>query len=247
MQSPVTAPASIQFRRPFCCASAFACVAALTSVAPDAQALDGGPTAPEEGPEGGAPRLMAIDAAIGGGVQSTKTDWPGTMLLGATFLIRPEWFTGGAAAEMQGEPFGPSQQFLGLLGGTTFDVGPSFRIDALAQFGVHLEQPSTGLELFDEEEIVGGDTSFAMPYAGLRLSPAYLIGDERGSRFVIGLWLDGKQDLTHETATYTVQSCGSNWFSGEYSCSMRDESYVAGGAHLTAGIRVGTEFGQTAP
>lgn len=134
------------------------------------------------------------------------------------------------------------QQFFGALGGTTFDVTPSFRIDALAQVGLHAEQPTTGLHLFSHDEIVAGDTAFVLPYAGLRLSPAYFIGDEHGPRFLLGLWLDGKEDLMRKTVTYTVESCGTGFF-GDYSCSQRDRSYRAGGTHLTAGIRVGLEFG----
>jgi hypothetical protein len=188
-------------------------------------------------------RMINLDGWLGPGLDAREKANVGTANLGVTALVQPSFWTLGAGAEIGGEILGPGQEFVGALGGTSLELTPAFKIDILAELGAHFYQPSTGMDLFGHSEIVSGDRTVSLPYAGLRVGPALLIGSGRRARFLIGAWLNAREDIGHTEARYTVQTCGTGFFGEEYSCSLSQESDHVGGYHLSAGLRVGVEFG----
>lgn len=225
------------------CKGAFGAVLGVLVLSAPAHAQDDGVSPPRAGAEEPVSRALSLDGWIGGGVQDREPSATGTIGIGAVFLVRPSWLTVGAGAEFGGEVFGSTQEKVGALGGTTLEAAPWLRIDALAEFGAHFEQPTTGLDIIGTSEIVGGDRSVTVPYAGVRLSPAFLVGRGEGPRFLLGAWLNARADLSQATARYTVESCSDGFF-GSYSCSQSDESLDVGGRELSLGVRIGSEFGR---
>jgi hypothetical protein len=222
---------------------AFGAFLGVVMLSAPAHAQDDGVTPPRTGAEEPVSRMLSLDGWMGGGIQGRGASESGAIGIGAVFLVRPSWLTVGAGAEFGGEVFGSTQEKLGALGGTTLEAAPWLRIDALAEFGAHFEQATTGLDIIGSSAIVGGDRSVTVPYAGVRLSPAFLIGRGEGPRFLLGTWINARADLSNATARYTVESCNDGFF-GSYACSQSEESLDVGGRELSMGVRIGSEFGR---
>lgn len=186
-------------------------------------------------------RLFSLDGSLTmGGYNPQGRGWDAAGYVGASFLYRPSLLALGVSGEMGGVIFGPDQQFVGALGGVSADVTPWLRVDALAEFGAHFEQPGQGLELFGTRRVTHGEMNEVVPYAGLRVMPTFLIGRENS--FIIGPWAQFRQDLMRAQLDYAVEGC-SSFFSESVTCSTYDETSRVGGSLLAAGIRIGGQFG----
>jgi hypothetical protein len=213
---------------------------ALGLLSAPARAQDAGVTRESEAPKAQPTRRMInLDGWLGPGLDQGPTSYVGTANLGATLLVQPSFWSVGAGAEIGGGIAGPGQEFVGALGGTSLEITRAFKVDVLVELGGHFYQPSTGVDILGHSEIVGGDRTVSLPYAGLRLGPALLVGNGRRARFLIGAWLNAREDVGHTQAHYTLQRCG---FLGD-SCSLYGETDHVGGMHLSAGVRLGAEFG----
>ncbi len=189
------------------------------------------------------PTLIVIDAWVGGGLQQGNTQGLGIVALGVTGLFRTSWVTMGVGGELGGVFLYAVHEYLSVLAGATWDLGPEFRVETLAAAGFHFEQPNAGIDLLGvESRIVGGDEFLAIPYVGARVTPTYLLGPPEKKTTFLGALLEVKQDIGSRTPHYMVERCSKRQSDGDYSCRRDEQSYRTGGFHFTVGFRVGTEF-----
>jgi len=153
-----------------------------------------------------------------------------TLEFGALGILRVEPFELGFVVQGGGEVWGTQHLRVGATGGLAVDPLSWFRLEALADIGVH-SMSDIGWDLFTTSS---PDEDEAFPYVGLRLGWTARFGSGP-VRPLVGMWGSLQTDLGRRTVVLQEETC-------LLGCSSAATEWELGGLTGSVSVRAGIEL-----